>query len=61
MQNLGWLNNPACRNEIDQASSMCRGLKHQTFDSDEGTPYSGLQHHVVCKECDYEYFYCSSD
>ena len=63
MQNLGWANNQESFREQGGYDIMkkCREARHSPTDKDEGPPFRGIQHHVICKDCGYEYFYDSSD
>ncbi len=58
MINLGWANGWKNDPEIVQ---KCKKLNHHRSDVDEGPPMRGIQQHVMCKICNYEYYYDSSD
>jgi len=58
MEDLGWANGWV---ETPDIVKKCEELKHVTSDIDYGPPHRGLEHRVVCKICNYIYYYDSSD
>ena len=59
---LGWMNAGGdVEANIDRWAKRCRELSHHPSNTDIGGGYRGLDHHVVCEECGYEYHYDSSD
>ena len=62
MVNLGWANaGGETERIIGEWLKRCREAKHQITDTDEGPPFRGMDHHVICQKCGYEYHYDSSD
>ena len=55
LKDLGWAN------AWVKTPKEVKRCKHKVEDIDEGPPMRGLQHHVICRICKYEYYYDSSD
>lgn len=62
MKDLGWANaGGETERIINEWLKRCNIADHQRSDVDEGGGFRGLDHHVICQKCGFEYHYDSSD
>jgi hypothetical protein len=61
LMDMGWLNHPTQRLQIDIMRQICQEQNHKTTDIDVGPPNRGMDHVVSCATCGYVYHYDSSD
>ena len=59
---LGWAND---WRETPEMVKQCQSLEHRkagyVTDTDVGPPHRGMDHVVICHQCQYRYHYDSSD